>query len=155
VFRALYEHKLTLSEALSILEYANQDFRATLACDIQDEFTRAGLERKNTMRPTDYNQEVASTLNRFQRLLGNRFLNATFGQPDISLDLGTALEEGNIILVSLATEGGNISAEDADIFATLMLADLWTAAKEHGKRDGVKPFYLVHDEVQRFVSPAI
>jgi hypothetical protein len=69
--------------------------------------------------------------------------------------LGVALEQGYIILVSLATEGGTVSPEDADTFATLMLTDLWTAAKERGKREGVKPFYLVCDEFQRFVSPTI
>ena len=62
--------------------------------------------------------------------------------------LKAALEQGHIILVSLATEGGTVSPEDADTFATLMLADLWTAAKERGKREGVKPFYLVCGERQ-------
>src|ERR671931_1555117 len=155
VFRALYEHKLTLSDALSILEQTNQDFRAALAQAIEDEVTRESLKRINPLRTADYNAEVGSTLNRFQRLLGNNLLKATFGQPDISLDLGAALEEGHILLVSLATEGGTVSPEDADTFATLMLADLWTAAKERGKREGVKPFYLVCDEFQRFVSPTI
>jgi hypothetical protein len=155
VFRALYEHRLTLSDALFILEHANQDFRAVLAQAIEDEVTRESLKRINTLRTADYNAEVVSTLNRFQRLLGNNLLKATFGQPDISLDLGAALEQGHIILVSLATEGGTVSPEDADTFATLMLADLWTAAKERGKREGVKPFYLVCDEFQRFVSPTI
>jgi hypothetical protein len=155
VFRALYERKLTLSDALYILEHAYQDFRASLAQTIEDEFTRANLERINTLRTADYNAEVASTLNRFQRLLGNNVLRATFGQPDVSLDLGVALEQGHIILVSLTTEGGKVSPEDADTFATLMLADLWTAAKERSKREGVKPFYVVCDEFQRFVSPTI
>jgi hypothetical protein len=155
VFRALYEHRLTLSDALPILEHANQDFRAALAGGLEDEVTRESLKRMNTLRTADYNAEVGSTLNRFQRLLGNNLLKATFGQPDISLDLGAALEEGHILLVSLATEGGTVSPEDADTFATLMLADLWTAAKERGKREGVKPFYLVCDEFQRFVSPTI
>jgi hypothetical protein len=155
VFRALYEHRLTLSDALLILEHTNQDFRASLASAIEDEVTRESLKRINTLRTADYNAEVVSTLNRFQRLLGNNLLKATFGQPDISLDLSAALEQGHIILVSLATEGGTVSPEDADTFATLMLADLWTAAKERGKREGVKPFYLVCDEFQRFVSPTI
>ena len=155
VFRALYEHKLTLSDALPILEQTNQDFRAALAQAIEDEVTRESLKRINTLRPADYNAEVGSTLNRFQRLLGNNLLKATFGQPDISLDLGATLKEGHILLVSLATEGGTVSPEDADTFATLLLADLWTAAKERGKREGVKPFYLVCDEFQRFVSPTI
>jgi uncharacterized protein DUF87 len=79
VFRALYEHRLTLSDALSILEHANQDFRASLASAIEDEVTRESLKRINTLRMADYNAEVVSTLNRFQRLLGNNLLKATFG----------------------------------------------------------------------------
>src|SRR5262249_42275403 len=35
------------------------------------------------------------------------------------------------------------------------LSDLWTAAQERGKRDGVKPFYVYLDEFQRFVTPTI
>src|SRR6185369_941592 len=78
-----------------------------------------------------------------------------FGQPDISLDLGKALDEGSIILVNLATEGAKVSPVDAELFATLLLSDLWTAAQERGKRDGVKPFYLYLDEFQKFVNPTI
>jgi hypothetical protein len=78
-----------------------------------------------------------------------------FGQPEVSLDLGKALEEGSIILVSLATEHAKISKENAELFATLLLSDLWTAAQERGKRDGIKPFYVYLDEFQRFVTPTI
>jgi hypothetical protein len=41
------------------------------------------------------------------------------------------------------------------LFATLLLSDLWTAAQERGKREGVKPFYVYLDEFQRFVTPTI
>lgn len=78
-----------------------------------------------------------------------------FGQPGVSLDLGRALEEGSIILVSLATERAKVSKENAELFATLLLSDLWTAAQERGKRNGVKPFYVYLDEFQRFVTPTI
>jgi type IV secretory pathway TraG/TraD family ATPase VirD4 len=57
--------------------------------------------------------------------------------------------------VSLATERAKVSKENAELFATLLLSDLWTAAQERGKRDGVKPFYVYLDEFQRFVSPTI
>ena len=43
------------------------------------------------------------------------------------------LEDGQIILVSLARKGGNISSENADLFATLLLSDLWASADERGK----------------------
>jgi hypothetical protein len=99
--------------------------------------------------------ETESTVNRFQRLLRNESLRAAFGQTEVSFDFGQALSEGAIVLVSLATEGGTVSQENARTFATLMLADLWTAAKERGKATDPKPFYLYIDEFQRFVTPTI
>ena len=84
-------------------------------------------------------------------------MQATFGQPDISLDLVTALDEGQIILVNLSTEGGQINDEDADTFATLFLSDLWAAAKSRGKkeREKMRPFYVYIDECQKFITPTI
>jgi type IV secretory pathway TraG/TraD family ATPase VirD4 len=87
--------------------------------------------------------------------LRNISLRAAFGQTEVSFDFGQALREGSIVLVSLATESGTVSQENASTFATLMLADLWTAAKERGKGSDPKPFYLYLDEFQRFVSPTI
>jgi hypothetical protein len=155
IFQALYEHKLTLVEAIKILEFPNREFRATLARGTQDEATRVTLEELNTLRPSDYQAQIGSTRNRFQRLLRNNSLRAAFGQTEVSFDFGQALREGSIVLVSLAAEGGTISQENASTFATLMLADLWTAAKERGKGSDPKPFYLYIDEFQRFVSPTI
>jgi len=155
VFQALYEHKLTLVEALKILDFPNHDFRAGLAENIKDDTTRSNLERMNALRAADYHAETASTLNRFQRLLRNNILRAAFGQTEVSLDLRKAMDEGYIILVSLATAGGKVSEENARTFATLMLADLWTAAKERGKDKDNKPFYVTIDEFQDFVSPTI
>jgi hypothetical protein len=155
VFQALYEHKLTLVEALKILEFSGHDFRAALAKGTKDEATRVTLEGLNALKPFDYQSQVGSTHRRFQRLLRNESLRAAFGQTEVSFDFAQALSEGAIVLVSLATEGGKVSQENASTYATLMLADLWTAAKERGKGSDPKPFYLYIDEFQRFVSPTI
>jgi hypothetical protein len=48
-----------------------------------------------------------------------------------------------------------LARNTATVFQTLMLADLWTAAKERGKGTDPKPFYLYIDEFQRFVTPTI
>jgi hypothetical protein len=155
VFQALYEHKLTLVEALKILEFSGHEFRAALARGTKDEATRVTLEGLNALKPSDYQAQVGSMHNRFQRLLRNVSLRSAFGQTEVSFDFGQALREGSIVLVSLATESGTVSQENASTFATLMLADLWTAAKERGKGSDPKPFYLYIDEFQRFVSPTI
>jgi hypothetical protein len=81
-----------------------------------------------------------------------------FGQSGASLDLGKALEEGQIIIVNASTEGARVSKEDASLFGTLLLSDLWTAAEERGKgmeEGDIKPFYVYIDEFQRFVTPTI
>jgi len=88
--------------------------------------------------PKEFETQITSTLNRFNRLLGPQVMKATFGQPDVSLDLLTALNDGAIILVNLSTEGGQIDEEDADTFATLLLTDLWSAAKARGKQEREK-----------------
>jgi hypothetical protein len=155
VFQALYEHNLTLAEVLKVLEFGSHEFRALLARGTKNEAARGELERLNTLKPSDYHMQTESTVNRFQRLLRNESLRAAFGQTEVSFDFGQALREGNIVLVSLATEGGTVSQENARTFATLMLADLWTAAKERGKGTDPKPFYLYIDEFQRFVTPTI
>jgi hypothetical protein len=82
-------------------------------------------------------------------------LRAIFGQSDVSLDLGRALDEGQIILVSLARNGGRLSRENADLFATLLLSDLQVAADERGKGEHVKPFYVFIDEFWRFLTPTM
>ena len=96
---------------------------------------------------------VESSVNRFDPFVQNELLRAMFGQTGHSLDLGRALDRGYIILVSAATRNAKVAEEDAKLLATLLLSDVWTAAKERGKRGDVKPFYLYLDEFQEFVTP--
>jgi hypothetical protein len=68
------------------------------------------------------------------------------------------LEEGQIIIANVSTEGGRVSEEDASLFSTVLLSDLWTAARERGKgaeEGDVKPFYVYVDEFQNFITPTI
>ncbi len=102
-----------------------------------------------------FEENISSSVRRFRRFLLNPLLRAIFGQGGLSLDFSKALNEGHIVLVNLSRTGGAISRENADLFATLLLADLWSAADERGKDDNVKPFYVYIDEFPRFISPTI
>ena len=86
-------------------------------------------------KEAQFQEVVESTVNRVRRFLSRRVMRATLGQSDVSLDLGQALSEGQILLVSIATEGGKIDEEDASTLGSLLLSDLWMAAKARGKRD--------------------
>jgi hypothetical protein len=155
VLGALYENNLTLVDSEHLVDQVATRMRRAMTADLKDKSSRQDWELANTLSPKDFDAQIGSTVRRLRRFIRNRTMRSMFGLPDVSLDLGKALKEGSIILVNLATEGAKVSKENAELFATLLLSDLWTAAQERGKRDGVKPFYVYLDEFQRFVSPTI
>ncbi len=155
IFRALYEKKLTLVEAEYLIDRVGKQTRFALTSDLKDKASRQDWQFADSLNPKEFEAQIGSTVNRLQRFLRNQTMRSMFGQPDVSLDMGKALDDGSIILVSLATERGKVSKENAELFATLLLSDLWTAAQERGKRKGIKPFYVYLDEFQRFVTPTI
>lgn len=155
ILQVLYEKRLTLVEALHLLDRTDGEVHDALTHGLADPVSRGEWDRAKRLNPKEFESRIESTANRLQRFLRNENMRAIFGHPDVSLDLGQALEEGSIILVSLAREKARVSAENADLFATLLLNDLWTAAQERGKRQGIKPFYVYLDEFQKFVTPTI
>jgi hypothetical protein len=71
-----------------------------------------GWKFSNDLSPKDFNQQFSSTVNRFYNFLDTEKLRLMFGQNGASLDLGKALEEGQIIIANLSTEGARVSEED-------------------------------------------
>jgi hypothetical protein len=155
VLRTLYEKKLTLLDAEYLVDRGDKQPRRSMTANLQDKPSRQDWQFADMLSAKDFEAQLGSTINRLQRFLRNQTMRSIFGVPDVSFDFGRALEEGSIIIVSLATERAKVSKENAELFATLLLSDLWTAAQERGKRDGVKPFYVYLDEFQRFVTPTI
>lgn len=155
VLRALYDNDLTLLESEYVIDFFEKEARRTLMQKVKDKTALRALNTANALKPGEFETQLESTANRLQRFLRKPKMRAIFGHSRVSLDLRKALDEGHIILVSLATAGALVSQEDADLFATLLLSDLWTAALERGKKPGVKPFYVYLDEFQRFITPTI
>lgn len=152
ILQTLYEKHYTLVEAINLLD--SPETRRAMTAGLKDQLSGRDWRLADSLSAREFEQQISSTVNRFQRFLRNEFMRAILGQTHASLDLGQAIEEGAILLVNLATEGAVISRETSDLFATMLLSDLWTAAQERGKGDR-KPFYVFADEFQRFVSPTI
>jgi hypothetical protein len=158
ILRTLYEKKYTLVEAEYLTDLVSKELRQTLTEGVKTRSAKRDWAFADTLSAKDFDAQISSTLNRLERFLNTEVLRRMFGQDKLSLDLGEALAKGRIILVNLSLSGGRIHEEDARLFATLLLADLWTAAKERGKPVAGKtqrPFYVYLDEFQRFVSPTI
>lgn len=154
IFLTLYHNGYTIADVMHLI--GRQDIRRAMIGKVHDDAALHAWKLAES-RPKEFEQQITSTLNRFQRLLGPQIMRATLGQPHVSLDLLAAINEGKIILVNLSTQGGKIDEEDADTYATLLLTDLWSAAKARGKgeREKTRPFYVYIDECQNFVTPTI
>jgi len=158
ILRTLYEAKRTLVEAEHLIDHSAYAVRRTMTDMVTNPSVQRDWRNAEKMTPQEYEKEVGSTVNRLRRFLGTEMLRQMFGQAHVSLDLEKALSEGQIILVNLAPRGSRVSEEDAALFATLLLSDLWAAAKDRGKGNAakpVKPFYVYIDEFQNFVTPTI
>ncbi len=155
VLRALYEKKLTLVDAEHLIDRVGKQVRYSLTHDLKNKRSRQDWEFADTLSAKDFDTQIGSTVNRLRPFIDNELIRSMLGQPTASMDLGRVLEEGSIILVNLATEGAKVSPDNAKLFATLLLSDLWIAAQERGKRDNVKPFYVYLDEFQKFITPTI
>jgi len=156
ILTALYEKGRTLSDAIPLLD--DPSIRRAITANLKDPQSRRDWKLAAEMKRSEFENQIGSTINRLPRFVRNENFEAMFGQSDVSLDLSQALDEGHIILVSLAREGAKVSQENTRLFGTLLLNDLWTAAQERGKpRDArdIKPFYVYLDEFQRFITPTI
>jgi hypothetical protein len=89
--QTLYSNNATVTDLMLML--SRDDLRRGMIAKLKDDGARYSwqLAERN---PKEFEQQITSTLNRFQRLAGPAVMKATFGQPDVSLDLETAIEEG-------------------------------------------------------------
>lgn len=155
IVHTLYEKDLTLIESAHLIDRVSKEMRFKLTHDLEDRNSRQDWQFANTLSPKDFDLQISSTANRLRTFIKNEILHTIFGLPDVSFDFETAIEEGQIIIVSLSTRYGKVSEDNSHLFATLMLHDLWMTAKDREKDDNPKPFYLYLDEFQKYVSPTI
>lgn len=146
---------LTLPDARYLLNFEESLMRRAIVDLITNPDCRADWQELEASGGERFREIMESAGNRLRAFVNNSTMKATLGQEGVSLDLRRAIDEGWIILVSLAADGERISDEDARLFATFLLTDLWAAVRGRGKRDGIKPFYLFADEFQEFLMPTI
>lgn len=162
ILRALIEAGLSLAHAPMVLDPLRGDLREQLGRFITDPIALANLSRINHKSVADktgrqFDEETLAFANRMFGPLSNYLLRHMFGQTSASFDFDVALDEGAIVLVSLATEGNKVTETDARMVGALLLADLWQAARWRGKRGGgaVRGFYVYVDEFQTMLTPTI
>jgi len=150
-----YERECSLAEALQVIR--SPELRRLITADVQHVVARTTLQSAGQLKEREFQDRVESTLYRVNRFLSTQLLRATLCQGGESLDLAQVLEQGSIVLANLSVEGTKIADEDAAALGSVLLTDLWTAARRRGKREegGVRPCYVYIDEFQNFITPTI
>ena len=142
----------TLGDSLAILR--NPDLRKSLVRAVEDDVTRTVWQIAECLKESEFQTVTESLCNRVVRFVSNTLLRLTLNQVGPSLDFGTIIQKGGVLLVSLATAGGVIDEIDARTIGALLLQDLWTAAKVRGKGEAgqQKSFRIFVDEFGRFLN---
>lgn len=155
LLNTLYTSHCTLLEALDIIR--SREIRTAMARQVEDVMAKSVWMASSALKEPAFQEELESTMNRLGKFLATRVLRLTFSQSDVSLDMLTAMQEGRIVLAALATEGSLVDEDDAAVVGSLLINEVFCAAKHRGKRsDGMlRPFTVIVDEFQHFVSPVI
>ena len=162
LLRALIEAKLTLAHAPLLLDSRNSSLRARVAQFVTDPIALANLARINDKSVNDktgrqFDEETLSFANRMFAPLSTLLLKYSFGQSTASFDFDRALAEGWLVFLTLPQKGNGIAETDGRFLASMMLAELWQAARRRGKygANEVKGFYVYVDEFQTLLTPTI
>lgn len=155
VLRALYEARGTIPDGHTLLSFVEKAARREMI-DRVGEDVGGVFERANKFtKPNDYSAEFGGALRRFEPFAINANIRTALGQAGVSFDFEKAIAEGSIVLVAVSSEGSQVSQEQARLYATLLLADLWRTAEGFGKGRSRKPFYVYIDEFQKFMMKPI
>jgi len=101
--QALFDAQRTLADVLPLLDHENSALRAALLAELPDSSARILLSQLNKLGKHEFEMEVESFINRMSAFLSNRLINHMMSLPPaLSFDFDWAIEEGAIVLVSLA-----------------------------------------------------
>lgn len=153
VFHALAENKLTLYEALHLIdEQDGSGLRRRLTEGLKDPVVAAQWRSFNDMSSREFREVFSSTANRLLEFLSADIVRGTVGQLRNVLDLAGLMDDGAVLLVNLSGSG-RLPEGQARILGTLLVNDLFLKARR--RRPGSRPFYLYLDEASLFVNEDI
>lgn len=92
---------------------------------------------------------------KFEPFLGSRSIRTIVGQHDTTLDFGKFMDDGKVVLISLAK--GVLGSNEARVLALLLLQQIQIAcmARVRTPREKRRPITLYVDEAQSFVGGAL
>ena len=149
VLTTLADFGLTISDARHFFDTSSPVYRA-LSMVAPDFVAQAEMQELASLRPSDREDIIGSTKNRFLNLLQNPMVELSLGKPNGHINLRQAIQDRAIIIVNLA-RGGVLREEDVEIFANLWLMEVLFAIYNTPRSQRV-PHVIAIDELPVFRS---
>ncbi len=142
----------TLAETWRFL--TDREYRKPLLSRVTNPQARDFWEDFNRKSPRIQDEIAASSLNKLDRFLTNTLLRNIFGQTQSSLNFRQIMDEGQVLLIKLPV--GLLGEENAEFLGSIIVGQILDAAFSRSDETtrSYRPFRLIADEYQRFVSSA-
>jgi len=158
IYQTLNERRETIVAAEYLIDFFEPEVREYLTAEMSQRMVRSewrGISKLKT--PRQFSEEMLSTRNRLLRFLCSEQICRFMGLRENNINLREIMDEGKILLVNLAPSD-DLSPENARLFGTLLVNEIFQEAKRRGRDEdshSPEPFYLYIDEFQEFVTPDI
>jgi type IV secretion system protein VirD4 len=153
IFAVLLEQNISWSQVQNFIDFRSGEIRDRFFENLRTPLVRSEWGKIRWLRSRKWHEEVLTSGSPLCRLVTSPLLHRFMG-PQRSIDLGTIMDEGRILLVNLAPSD-ELSQENARILGTLLVNEFAECAHRRRKRGTnreVTPYYLCVDEARKFLS---
>lgn len=153
VFYALIEKKLSLYEAIHLVDTSNPKIRQYLTHDLKHQIAKKIWDNFNKKSARDFDADFMSTENRLTKFLMSDAIKNIIGQTQDTIDFYRIMEEGYIFLVNLRAID-EMSLTNTRLLGHLIINEFYLNCLRR-KQDVSTPFHLYIDECGRYITEDI
>lgn len=154
VFYTLATRELTLAEA-PLLTSSESDLRRALISNLPDPVFNAVWRDFDALSRREFFEQFSSTNNRLLEFLSSPVVRRIVGQQERALDLKQVMDNGEIVIVNLASNGA-LSPDNGRLLGTLLTSELFLQAVRRDQATARRrPFTLYIDECYDYLTADI
>jgi len=155
VFYALIEKKLSLYEAIHLVDTSNPKIRQYLTHDLSHYVIKKVWDNFNKKSKSDFASDFMSTENRMTKFLMSDAIKTIIGQTTDTIDFFKIMEEGYILLVNLKAID-EMSLTNTRLMGHLIINEFYlNCLRRDPDKAKYNPYYLYIDECGRYITEDI
>ena len=157
VFHVLAVRERTLLDSMELINStdARSTTRRTLTDNLPDYVFDSLWQEFNRLSRREFAEQFSSTNNRLIEFLSSPLVRRIVGQREHALDFKKIMDNGEIVIVNLASRG-SLSPDNARLIGTLLTSELFLLALARDAQVAKRrPFYLYIDECYDFLTADI